>query len=120
VDVQDVPELSAMLRTEGRDGFGAFSLRGSNHTSLAVMIRGDLAFVYFFPDDEGNHAGFEPTGMTPPGSPSSIFFLQTCGEPANGFDVPAPHLVSNEVAYAAAAEYFQKQVLPSAINWLEL
>jgi hypothetical protein len=120
VEIQNVPELLAMLRTERRDEFGAFSLSGANKTSLAVMTRGDLAFVYFFPDDQGNHPGFEPIGMTPPGSPSSVFFLQTDGHSANGFDIPAEHLVSSETAYAAAAEYFEKQVLPSAINWLEL
>jgi len=120
VDIQSVPELLAKLRTERKDGLGAFSLWGTNRTSLAVMIRGDLAFVYFFPDDEGNHPGYEPTGMTPPGSPSSVFFLQTCGTTANGFDIPADYLVSSEAAYTAAAEYFEKQVLPPAITWLEL
>jgi hypothetical protein len=58
--------------------------------------------------------------MTPPGSPSSMFFLQTDGTTGNGFDISADYLVSSEVAYAAAAEYFQEQVLPLAITWLEL
>jgi hypothetical protein len=49
VEVQSVPELLAKLRTERKDGYGAFTLSGANRTSLAVMIRGDLAFVYFSP-----------------------------------------------------------------------
>jgi hypothetical protein len=120
VEIQSIPELLAKLRTERKDGYGAFSLFGTNKTSLAVMIRGELAFVYFFPDDQGNHPGFEPTGMTPPGSPESMFFLQTDGTTAGGFDISSDYLVSSEVAYAAAAEYFQEQVLPPAITWLEL
>jgi len=120
-EIETVSDLLNKLRTERKDDYGAFTLIGdTNETSLSIMIHGDFAFLYFFPDSAGEHAGFEPTGMTPPNCPESVFVLQTTGERADGFDIPAQHLISLEQAYTAATEYFESQALPTSITWLEL
>src|SRR4030095_4304283 len=119
-DVRSVSDLQLKLQTERRGEFGAFTLIGGNDTSLCIMINADFAFLYFHPDSDGTHPGYEPEGMTPSGCPQSVFVLQATGTRADGFDIPAEHIVSLEDAYRAAQEYFQTEALPPSITWLEL
>lgn len=99
---------------------GAFQLFGDNHTSLEIGFNGPFAFVYFFPDSEGIHPGYEPIGMTPPDCPNTVFVLQTSGVAADGFEMPSDYIVSADAAYTAAIEYFETQSLPPSITWFEL
>ena len=119
-NVSSKAELLTKLRGSRRDGFGAFQLFGENQTSLEIGFNGDQAFLYFFPDSDGVHAGYEPVGMTPPNCPLTVFVYQTSGEKADGFEIPSEHIVSADIAYSAATEYFEQQALPPSVRWFEL
>ena len=119
-NVSSEDELLAKLSCCRRDGFGAFQLFGENQTSLEIGFNGDLAFLYFFPDSEGIHTGYEPVGMTPPNCPQTVFVYQTSGDKADGFEIPSDYIVSADIAYSAAVEYFECQVLPPSVSWFEL
>lgn len=119
-EVTNVDGLIQRLKTSRRGDLGAFQLIGTNQTSLEIGFNGEFAFLYFFPDAEGVHPGYETIGMTPPNCPKTVFVYQPSGQKADGFEIPSEYIVSAEAAYTAAAEYFEKQKLPASITWFEL
>jgi hypothetical protein len=65
------------------------------------------AFLYFLPDHNGEHPGFEPTGMSPPDCPASVHFMQTDGIEEAGLTISRDCVISTPV-------------LPACIRWFEL
>jgi hypothetical protein len=58
--------------------------------------------------------------MSPDDCPESLFFLQINGSNADSFTMPRETLVSEDVAYAAAIEFFHSSKLPPSVSWFEL
>jgi hypothetical protein len=128
IPVHDIDEMLAHLRSKRRGVYGAFILwhgttgewHGEAGPSLLVHINNDLAFLYFLPDHNGEHPGFEPTGMSPPDCPASVHFMQTDGIEEAGLTISRDCVISTDRAYKAAAEFFKDPVLPACIRWFEL
>lgn len=119
--ITDARELRDRLVQKRSGTYGSFMLTHEGETStLAIMFHGDFAFVYFFPDDTGDHPGFQVTGMTPEGCPESLFFVQPDNSEAGGFDIPAEFIIPPNAAYAAAEEFFGKRRMPECVTWFEL
>jgi hypothetical protein len=121
VSVHSPAELIAHLRSTRKGIYGAFILcHDETGPSLFIQINNDLAYLHFFPDDQGRHPGFQPTGMSPADCPESVYLMQDDGFEANGDTMPGYALVSVDVAYRAAAEFLHEPVLPPSISWFEL
>jgi len=121
ITIANVQTLQECLASRRRGCYGAFHLwHDGNPSSLMVLINADVAFLYYFPDDAGEHAGFEPMGMTPICCPETVHFLQTAGDEGSAFDIPSDHVVPKSLAYSAAEEYFGYGEIPTCVNWLEL
>ncbi len=120
-NIDDADSLVGHLRTVRQGPYGSFILCHSRkEPSLWIMINSAVAYVHYMPDIEGGHAGFQPTGMTPKLCDDNVQFVLTDGSEGNGAVMPASTLVSTEVAYVAAVEFFNDPALPPCINWLEL
>jgi hypothetical protein len=77
-----------------------------------------VAYLHYFPDpDYLNHAGYQATGMTPPGCKRPVRFRVIGGE---DITMPPETLVPLSDAVAAAKEFFKDPGLPPSITWLEL
>jgi hypothetical protein len=121
-------DLVARLQSVRKAQYGAFILwhgeTGSWHDDtgpdLWIHINGTIAYLYFFPDKLGTHAGFQPTGMCPAGCNEGVRFVLTDGIESAGLMMPPDTLVPVEVAYTAAIEFFKEPVLPVSIRWSEL
>ena len=119
-------ELVAHLRSVRKGPYGAFILwHGDNPDavtgpSLFVHMNNDLAYLWFVADPNGDHPGFQPTGMAPADCPERVHFVQTDGFEEAGITMDRNWLVSVDVAYEAAAEFLKEPVLPASIEWFEL
>jgi hypothetical protein len=117
----DPMRLIAHLSSVRTGPYGAFIL---SHTddgpSLCVHINGEVAYIHFFPDNSGDHAGFQASNMMPSNYDEVVHFIQTDGSEAASFDMCRITLVPVAVAYEAAAEFLAKPSLPQCVNWAEL
>ena len=114
-------ELGPYLIRVRRGAYGAFLLwdQDQGGPSLSISINGDVAYLHYWSGAKG-HAGFQATGMTPPGCPEQVHFLQAGGVEADSFDLPGTTLVGVEIAYRAAREFLATGTCPTCIRWLEL
>jgi Immunity protein Imm1 len=117
--IDDEADLVSLLRSVRRGEYGAFTLsRDAEKESLWVLINGGVAYLHYFPDLEGRHPGYQPTGMEPKGTERSVWFeQQTVG---GGFEMPAETLVPADVAYQAARDFYRTAGLPRSVSWFEL
>ncbi len=115
--VENETQLLERLRSV-RSGFsGAFSLfHDQTIPSLSVHIYQHFAYVHYFPEE--GHPGFQPSEMTPAGTPATVDFLMTDGSAT--IEMPADTICRVEDAYRAAIEFFQTRTMPTCINWFEL
>lgn len=111
--------LLSRLRSVRRGEYGAFFLYHTiAHPALSIQFNGDIAYLHYFPADD--HPGYHPRDMTPDGCAGDVRFLQTNGSEADSFDMPFNTLVSADVAYIAAVEFFRSAKLPRSVSWFEL
>jgi hypothetical protein len=118
-EVDSEADLLARLRSVRRGADGAFLLSHGGPESLAVHFNGEAAYLYFFPDRDGQHAGFAPYGIWP-GERRNVRFLLTDGTEASSINVPWWQLVPVDVVYRAAVEFLHSPSLPASVSWLEL
>jgi uncharacterized protein YndB with AHSA1/START domain len=119
--VDDPAMLVARLASVRKGPYGAFVLSHSDKgASLWVHINENVAYLHFFADNSGNHAGFQPADMAPPDCEEDVHFIQTDGGEGGAFDMCCGALVSVGVAYEAASEFFASPVRPSCVTWTEL
>lgn len=96
--VTTVAELNERLRSVRRGEFGTFILRHDDDgPSLWIHINGPIAYLHYFPDAEGRHAGYQPTGMTPESCPPFVRITLVNGTPGDDVEMPASTLVSLDV-----------------------
>jgi Immunity protein Imm1 len=83
---------------------------------LGVLVKGDLAYVHYFPEDR--HAGHRSLGNLPGLDPEGLttFYLDE-GTPQ---EILNDGIVLFEKALAAAKEFHQSPALPRSIEWQEL
>jgi hypothetical protein len=119
VEITAEEALLHRLRTSRTGPYGAFIL---SHTpdgpSLWIHTHHDIAYVHYFPDNSGDRAGFQPTGMTPPNCDDYVRFLMTDGSELS--TMPSETLVSLDTACAAAVEFLHNPSRPTSINWIDL
>jgi len=123
VRVRSDEELLARLRSIRKGSYGAFVLAHNNvGPMLFVHINGEFAYLHYFNDLSGQNAGYQPTGMTPPGCPKSVLFVQIDGIEGSGsaIEMPASTICSADLAYRAAAQFFHDSAKPPSINWFAL
>jgi immunity protein Imm1 of predicted polymorphic toxin system len=119
--VEDEAALDHRLRSVREGDFGAFILwHEGGGESLWVHVNKDVAYMHFFPDNEGKHPGYQPTGMSPAGCDAQVRFLQVGGSQGDAIVMPREALVPVAVAYRAAKEFLNEAALPASITWLEL
>jgi hypothetical protein len=112
--------LLERLQSVRREEFGAFILSHTNQfPALSVQFNGSIAYLHYFLS-EHDHPGFQARGMDPDDCPESLDFLQTKGSMADSFTMPRDTLVSEDVAYTAAIEFFHSSELPPSVSWFEL
>jgi hypothetical protein len=122
IDVGCDEDLLRRLRSARRADYGAFALShdpgNEERPSLWVHIHGKVAYVYYFPDHTGGHAGFTSWGMTPEDCEQEVDFLL----PGGGERIrPALEaLVPLDVAEKAAVDFLHDPALPRSVSWLEL
>ena len=114
-------ELDHRLRRVRKGDFGAFilfhELKGS---SLWIHIFKNIAYLCYFPDGDGDHPGYQATGMQPANCDNQVTFLLVGGDMASSIDAPRGTLVTLETAYLAASEYLHGPGLPPSISWSEV
>src|SRR5262245_57042975 len=104
-------ELIAHLRSVRKGPYGAFILWHGDTPdqvtgpSLFVHMNNDVAYLSFVADLNGDHPGFQPTGMSPADCPEAVHFMQTDGIETEGITALRDAVVSAEVAYRAATEF---------------
>lgn len=83
--------------------------------ALAIMVRGNLCCLHYFPQD--GHPGFISQGTELDGEGATIFYS---GNPNVEQEMPNENVVPFENALNAATEFLVSAGLPRAIDWLEL
>ncbi len=116
----DETELLTRLNSVRCGDYGACILSHDNreHPALFLHVNGKLAYLHFFPAEK--HPGYQPRNMTPENCPAEVHFLQTTCDEASSIDMPDYTIVSDEIAYYAAIEFFHSAALPPSVEWFEL
>jgi hypothetical protein len=117
--VEDIERLLARLRSVRRGVDGAFILSHDRKASLWVHIHEDVAFLCYFPDNEGRHPGFVPDGMWA-GAQREVRFRLVGGGESDSISVAWWQLLPVEAAYRAATEYLQSPSRPPSVTWFDL
>jgi hypothetical protein len=119
VSVRSQRELDRRLASVREGAYGAFILsHRKGGPSLWIHIHNEVAYVHYFPaPDYLVHAGYQATGMTPPGCDQPVRFRIIGGD---DITMPPATLVPVADAVAAAKEFFTDPALPPSIKWLEL
>src|SRR5262245_29555251 len=90
VSVHGPVELVAHLRSTRNGPYGSFILwhgttpHDVTGPALFVHINNDMAYLWFVADPNGDHPGFQPTGMSPANCSGSVHFMQTDGIETDG------------------------------------
>jgi hypothetical protein len=117
-NAKDVNELERALRSRHGDA-NSFWLSHGEETkpALSILVRGDLAYLHYFPND--SHPGFASIGTVRELKPdhTTTFFLDT---PDQEQEIMNNSIVSFSEAVQAAKAFFISKDLPAAIRWVEL
>jgi len=117
-NADDVNELERALRVR-HDDANSFWLSHGKETkpALSILVRGDLAYLHYFPDD--SHPGFSSIGAVRElkRDGTTTFFLDT---PEQEQEIVNSSIVSFSEAVKVAKEFFISKDLPEAIKWFEL
>jgi hypothetical protein len=119
--IQDEADLNQRLESVRNGDYGAFVLwHNRGGASLWIHINKDIAYLHYFPDDQGKHPGYQPTGMSPTGCADEMRFVLVGGHDADDIVMPRETLVPVGMAYMAAREFLHKPSRPASISWVEL
>lgn len=118
--ISNEADLLDRIKSVRNGKYGAFMMYdiAKPYPALSIQINDDVAYLHYFPSDD--HPGYQPQGMAPKSCDESVYFLQTTGLHSDGFDMPNSTLVSTDMAYTAAVEFFRSSDLPQSIFWSEL
>jgi hypothetical protein len=112
-------DIEAALRRRHGAGRNAFWLTHGSNKSPAIytMVRGDLAYVLYFPKD--GHPGFASIGTVPGLSPGgdTSFYPSDSNET---LEILNEAVVRFADALKVAQEFAISPALPKSIQWCEL
>ena len=114
-EVRDSLALDRILARRFGADVNAFWITGEEpFPALAILVRGELASVHFFPHD--GHAGFQSRGTAPSQHPVTF----CCGSPTELIQVPSESVVAFDDARLAAHEVLSSFAMPQSLRWFEL
>ncbi|MDF3059294.1 MAG: Immunity protein Imm1 [Rariglobus sp.] len=113
--ITDAEELVRRLQAASKEGKTEFWLAHKKWPTLTIALtdRTNLAYIHYFPEED--HPGFQPIPKNQ--NTDLIPLLLSSHEDTT---MEARYFVDLETAYAAAAEFFETEKLPSSIEWQEL
>ncbi len=88
---------------------------GAKHPSLAILVRGDVACLHYFPTEQ--HPGFLSQGYGEELDPSGSTAFAMGGEET---EIPNTAVVRIYEAVESAKEFLVSNALPRSTKWLEL
>lgn len=114
--VHSTDELGEILRRRF-DRTNEFWLAhdGAKHPSLAILVRGDLACLHYFPTEQ--HPGFLSQGYVEELNPSGATAFVIGGEET---EIPNTAVIRLNEAVESAKEFLLSNALPKSTKWLEL
>jgi hypothetical protein len=119
--VQSIAQLEQRLGVRFKDEQNLFHLTpdSSDHPTLTVHVRGDLAAIYYYRGDD--RAGYVSLGGKMNLDPKEwTTFSITKRDPGETIDVRNEFIVPFSEALKVAKEFFNSQQMPHSIEWFEL
>src|ERR1700752_4356238 len=118
--VHSIAELEQLLGVRPKNRKNHYWLRsdGSKYPYLAIMVKGDLSAVYYFPG--GGHAGFVSRGERLNLDLDKKTTFSITRSPADDVYIRNEFVISFTEAREIAKELFNSQNLPRSIHWFEL
>lgn len=114
-------DLEERLRSARKGSDGAFVLSHERDgPSLWLHLNGGVAYLHYFPNNEGKHPGYQATGMSPPDCAQEVRFKIVGGFEGDAIIMPRGTLVPTAVAFQAAKEFLHNAALPKSVSWIEL
>lgn len=114
-------DLERLLRSVRSGDYGGFMLwHDEDGPSLSLLFNKDMAFAYFFPDQSGEHPGYQSLGGLPDQGLETVHFLQAPRDEGSAFDIPWQFVVTVDTACKAAKEFLRGPERPPSISWFEL
>ena len=118
-NVRSIAQLEEVLRARSRDQQNQFSLYpdSSDYPLLMIFVRGDLAAVYYIPEDR--EAGHVSVGEKMNLNPREMTTFPI-GELGETIDVLNKFIVPFSEMLEVSKEFFYSTELPRSIKWLKL
>jgi hypothetical protein len=116
--VSSTDELDTLLGQRRGDGANAFWFvhEGKAYPRLALLVRGELASVHYFPADRD--AGYVPVGNLAGLPAGAVSRFSIGAHPADDMFVVNDAVVP--VALRVAHEFFRSDAMPAVISWEKL
>jgi hypothetical protein len=120
ITVSRLAELDALLMKRRSDGANAFWLAhdGKQYPHLALLVKGELASVHYFPED--SDAGYIPSGNLAQLPVREMSRFSISKHQADDVHVVNDSVLPMSVAVQVAREFFRSDALPTAITWEKL
>jgi hypothetical protein len=118
VEIATDSELRRRLQTGWHEGYAAFIFSHKGPESLFVNFHEEAAYLWYVPDEDGQHPGFIPVDMWK--GPSRDREFRILGGGSEPIFVPWQHLLEIDAACEAAREFLHSSEKPRSISWMEL
>src|SRR6266481_4485112 len=118
--VHSIAELEQLLGVRFKDQLNHFWLRadGSDFPRLAIMVKGDLSAIHYFPKDR--HPGYVSLGGKLNLDPDRTATFSISHSPADDVKVRHEFVIAFSKAHEVAKEFFHSRERPRSIEWCEL
>ncbi|MFL5244889.1 MAG: hypothetical protein ACJ8FY_22535 [Gemmataceae bacterium] len=113
-------DLRAILTESREDGANSFWLshEGKNYPHLALLVKGELATVTYFPKDRD--AGYVPVGNLAGLPTGEMTAFSVSQYKADDVFVVNDAVLPVSLAVKIAEEFFHSDALPTGLKWLHL
>ena len=118
--VQSIAQLEERfgVRFKGEQNQFALSPDSSNYPLLLIYVRGDLAVIYYIPED--GDAGYVSLGGKMNLDPKEWTIFSIHRSDSDSIDVSNESIVPFSEVLKVAKEFFHSQELPRSIEWRQL
>ena len=118
--VQSIAQLEERfeVRFKGEQNQFALSLDSSNYPLLLIYVRGNLAVIYYIPED--GDAGYVSLGGKMNLDPKEWTTFSIHHSDSDSIDVSNRSIVPFCAVLKVAKEFFHSQQLPRSIEWRQL
>lgn len=118
VTIGSVKEIEDVLQGSSSKNCFYLNHAGREFPYLNILIKGNIAVVYFFPEDD--HPGFVSTGNVLGMNQDGRETFSISKYQADDIDVPNDAIISHSAATSAAKEFFESAKIPASVKWFEL